>query len=300
MAPRAIERNRTRIGSESHEPGLTTYYAEIHKVPMINADEEKKLRRAGQLNRLIEANLRLVVSIAKRYVNKGLPLSDLIQEGNLGLHRAAEKFDPERGYKFSTYASPWIRQGVIRALLDDGRTIRLPVNLQARIDRYWKAYQELELVFGREPKVEEVAAEIKFDPDYCQVLVSYGQNIASLDVPRIGSDGDEYTWYDTFSDPRDSVQERMDSLERANLIQEVQKALAELPAEEREALVLKLRLDASTEIDPKIQGRERTFKEIAETINMSRQAVTNRVDQAIKTLRQPRYAARLRGYLPEA
>ena len=167
---------------------VKTYLKEIGRVPLLSAEEESALARAAQAGdedarrRLSEANLRLVVSVAKRYAGRGLPFLDLIQEGNLGLMKAAEKFEPDRGFKFSTYATWWIRQSITRAIADQGRTIRIPVHLVEHINRVRKTAGELLRKNGREPTAEEIAVRLEMEPDRVrEEVIRVRQNGYSVD-----------------------------------------------------------------------------------------------------------------------
>ena len=183
--------DETQLGQLEHELSaegvalddpVHTYLKEIGRVPLLTAQQEADLARAAQAGdadarrALSEANLRLVVSVAKRYVGRGLPFLDLIQEGNLGLMKAAEKFEPERGFKFSTYATWWIRQSITRAIADQGRTIRIPVHLVENINRVKKTAGELLRKNGREPTVEEIAVQLDLEPDRVRELLQLAQD----------------------------------------------------------------------------------------------------------------------------
>ena len=176
---------------------VKTYLKEIGRVPLLSADEEAELARAAQAGdeearqRLSEANLRLVVSVAKRYAGRGLPFLDLIQEGNLGLMKAAEKFEPDRGFKFSTYATWWIRQSITRAIADQGRTIRIPVHLVESINRVKKTAGELLRKNGREPTAEEIAAQLEMEPARVRELLQLAQEPVSLETP-VGEEEDAH------------------------------------------------------------------------------------------------------------
>jgi RNA polymerase primary sigma factor len=176
---------------------VKTYLKEIGRVPLLSAEEEAALARAAQAGdedarrRLSEANLRLVVSVAKRYAGRGLPFLDLIQEGNLGLMKAAEKFEPDRGFKFSTYATWWIRQSITRAIADQGRTIRIPVHLVESINRVKKTAGELLRRTGREPTAEEIAAQLDMEPARVRELIQLAQDPISLETP-VGEEEDAH------------------------------------------------------------------------------------------------------------
>ena len=176
---------------------VKTYLKEIGRVPLLTAGQEMALAKAARAGdadarrALSEANLRLVVSVAKRYAGRGLPFLDLIQEGNLGLMKAAEKFEPERGFKFSTYATWWIRQSITRAIADQGRTIRIPVHLVESINRVKKTAGDLLHKNGREPTVEEIAAALDMEPDKVRELLQLSQEPISLETP-VGEEEDAH------------------------------------------------------------------------------------------------------------
>ena len=198
--------DETQIGRLEHELSaegvalddpVKTYLKEIGQVPLLTAEQETELARAAQAGdedarrHLSEANLRLVVSVAKRYAGRGLPFLDLIQEGNLGLMKAAEKFEPERGFKFSTYATWWIRQSITRAIADQGRTIRIPVHLVESINRVKKTAGDLLRKNGREPTVEEIAVRLDMEPARVRELLQLAQEPISLETP-VGEEEDAH------------------------------------------------------------------------------------------------------------
>src|SRR5437868_3399352 len=177
------------------DDAVRTYLKNIGKVRLLTKEDEVRLARRSESgdmaakNALIEANLRLVVSIAKRYTGRGLTLLDLIQEGNLGLIRAVEKFDWRRGFKFSTYATWWIRQAITRALADQSRTIRIPVHMVERMNRVSRVTRNLAQTLGREPTIEEIAKQVEMTPDQVEDILKLGQEPVSLEAP-VGADGD--------------------------------------------------------------------------------------------------------------
>ena len=198
--------DETQIGRLEHELSaegvalddpVKAYLKEIGRVPLLTAEQETELARAAQAGdedarrKLSEANLRLVVSVAKRYAGRGLPFLDLIQEGNLGLMKAAEKFEPERGFKFSTYATWWIRQSITRAIADQGRTIRIPVHLVESINRVKKTTGDLLRKNGREPTAEEIAVQLDMEPDRVRELLQLAQDPISLETP-VGEEEDAH------------------------------------------------------------------------------------------------------------
>ena len=196
--------DETQIGELEHELSaegvalddpVKAYLKEIGRVPLLTMEQELELARAAQAGdadarrKLSEANLRLVVSVAKRYAGRGLPFLDLIQEGNLGLMKAAEKFEPDRGFRFSTYATWWIRQSITRAIADQGRVIRIPVHLVESINRVKKTTGELLRKNGREPTAEEIAVRLDMEPDRVRELLQLAQDPISLETP-VGEEED--------------------------------------------------------------------------------------------------------------
>ena len=222
---------------------VKTYLKEIGRVPLLAAEEEAALARAAQAGdedarrRLSEANLRLVVSVAKRYAGRGLPFLDLIQEGNLGLMKAAEKFEPNRGFKFSTYATWWIRQSITRAIADQGRTIRIPVHLVESINRVKKTAGELLRRTGREPTVEEIAAQLDMEAARVRELLQLSQDPISLETP-VGEEEDAHL-EDFIRDDEAGIP--ADEAGRQLLRRELMTVLKSLtPREERAASVAEL------------------------------------------------------------
>jgi RNA polymerase primary sigma factor len=189
------EKRRMLDLSEIANDSVRMYLSEIGRVPLLTGDEEKKLARRitkGDMSAkqyLAEANLRLVVSIAKKYIGRGLSFLDLIQEGNIGLFRAVEKFDPERGFKFSTYATWWIRQAITRAIADQARTIRIPVHMVETINKLTHTQRRLAQELGREPTVEELSAEMDLDIKKVRHIKKISQDILSLEAP-VGAEED--------------------------------------------------------------------------------------------------------------
>ena len=220
---------------------VKAYLKEIGQVPLLSAEEEQTLARAARAGdadarrRLSEANLRLVVSVAKRYAGRGLPFLDLIQEGNLGLMKAAEKFEPDRGFKFSTYATWWIRQSITRAIADQGRIIRIPVHLVEHINRVRKTAGELLRKNGREPTAEEIAVRLEMEPDRVRELLQLAQEPVSLETP-VGEEEDAHL-EDFIQDEEAGIP--VDEAGRQLLRRELMSVLKSLtPREER---VIKLR-----------------------------------------------------------
>ena len=230
---------------EHVEDAIRLYLREIRETPLLTADEEKDLAnryaagdRAAR-DRIIEANLRLVVSIAKRYGNHALPLIDLIEEGNLGLIKAVERFRPEKGFRFSTYASWWIRQAIERALVNQGRTVRLPVHVAGELSRMLRVSRDLEQELDREPTTREIATTLDKPVSYVQHLQELNTRSCSLEKP-LGADGD-YQLLDTLADTSDDTPfNRLDSQDVSG---QVASWIGSLSEHEREILRLRFGLD---------------------------------------------------------
>ena len=269
---------------------VKAYLKEIGQVPLLSAEEEQTLARAARAGdadarrRLSEANLRLVVSVAKRYACRGLPFLDLIQEGNLGLMKAAEKFEPDRGFKFSTYATWWIRQSITRAIADQGRTIRIPVHLVEHINRVRKTAGELLRKNGREPTAEEIAVRLEMEPDRVRELLQLAQEPVSLETP-VGEEEDAHL-EDFVQDEEAGIP--VDEAGRQLLRRELMSVLKSLTPREERVITLRFGLD---------DGRPRTLEELGKEFNVTRERIRQIEAKALRKLRHPSRAKRLRDYL---
>ena len=269
---------------------VKAYLKEIGQVPLLSAEEEQTLARAARAGdadarrRLSEANLRLVVSVAKRYAGRGLPFLDLIQEGNLGLMKAAEKFEPDRGFKFSTYATWWIRQSITRAIADQGRTIRIPVHLVEHINRVRKTAGELLRKNGREPTAEEIAVRLEMEPDRVRELLQLAQEPVSLETP-VGEEEDAHL-EDFIQDEEARIP--VDEAGRQLLRRELMSVLKSLTPREERVITLRFGLD---------DGRPRTLEELGKEFNVTRERIRQIEAKALRKLRHPSRAKRLRDYL---
>lgn len=269
---------------------VKAYLKEIGQVPLLSAEEEQTLARAARAGdadarrRLSETNLRLVVSVAKRYAGRGLPFLDLIQEGNLGLMKAAEKFEPDRGFKFSTYATWWIRQSITRAIADQGRTIRIPVHLVEHINRVRKTAGELLRKNGREPTAEEIAVRLEMEPDRVRELLQLAQEPVSLETP-VGEEEDAHL-EDFIQDEEAGLP--VDEAGRQLLRRELMSVLKSLTPREERVITLRFGLD---------DGRPRTLEELGKEFNVTRERIRQIEAKALRKLRHPSRAKRLRDYL---
>ena len=269
---------------------VKAYLKEIGQVPLLSAEEEQTLARAARAGdadarrRLSEANLRLVVSVAKRYAGRGLPFLDLIQEGNLGLMKAAEKFEPDRGFKFSTYATWWIRQSITRAIADQGRTIRIPVHLVEHINRVRKTAGELLRKNGREPTAEEIAVRLEMEPDRVRELLQLAQEPVSLETP-VGEEEDAHL-EDFIQDEEAGIP--VDEAGRQLLRRELMSVLKSLTPREERVITLRFGLD---------DGWPRTLEELGKEFNVTRERIRQIEAKALRKLRHPSRAKRLRDYL---
>jgi len=308
----------TRSDSGGSMDPIRMYLKEIGKVPLLTGEQEVTLakrveagvmaadaiadgkrtseelasleavERDGELakKQLVEANLRLVVSIAKRYVGRGMGLLDLIQEGNLGLIRAVEKFDYTKGFKFSTYATWWIRQAITRSIADQARTIRIPVHMVETMNKVLRTQRQMLQELGREPTVDEVAARVDLTPDRVRDIQRIAQEPVSLETP-VGEE-DDSSLGDFVEDPQ-AIAPAM-AAARALLTEAIEEALEEL--NDREKLVVRLRFGLD-------DGQVRTLEEVGKEFGVTRERIRQIESKTLAKLRHPTRAQRLRDYLEE-
>ncbi|WP_167958311.1 RNA polymerase sigma factor RpoD [Anaerosporobacter faecicola] len=274
----------------SVEDPVRMYLKEIGKVPLLSADEEISLAKRmeeGDENakkRLAEANLRLVVSIAKRYVGRGMQFLDLIQEGNLGLIKAVEKFDYTKGYKFSTYATWWIRQAITRAIADQARTIRIPVHMVETINKLIRVQRQLLQELGREPQPEEIAKVMKLPVERVREIQKISQEPVSLETP-IGEEEDSHLG-DFIQD--DNVPVPAEAAAFTLLKEQLVEVLSTLTEREQKVLRLRFGLD---------DGRARTLEEVGKEFNVTRERIRQIEAKALRKLRHPSRSRKLKDYL---
>lgn len=274
----------------STEDPVRMYLKEIGNVPLLSTEEEVELARRVEegdeeaKKKLIEANLRLVVSIAKKYVGRGMPFLDLIQEGNMGLMKAVDKFDYAKGFKFSTYATWWIRQAITRGIADTGRTIRVPVHMVETINKTLRMTRTLLQELGREPTPEEVAERLGVPVSRVREVLKISRDPVSLDTP-IGEEDDSHLG-DFIED--DSALSPADSAAFSMLREELSTALESLTDRERQVVQLRFGL---------IDGRARTLEEVGKEFNVTRERIRQIEAKALRKLRHPSRSKRLKDFL---
>ncbi|MBP3879928.1 MAG: RNA polymerase sigma factor RpoD [Lachnospiraceae bacterium] len=277
----------------SIEDPVRMYLKEIGKVPLLTADDEielsKQMEMGGEIGkkaqqRLAEANLRLVVSIAKRYVGRGMLFLDLIQEGNLGLIKAVEKYDYRKGFKFSTYATWWIRQAITRAIADQARTIRIPVHMVETINKLIRVSRQLLQELGREPTPEEIAKEMNMSVERVREILKISQEPVSLETP-IGEEEDSHLG-DFIQD--DNVPVPADAAAFTLLKEQLVEVLGTLTEREQKVLRLRFGLD---------DGRARTLEEVGREFNVTRERIRQIEAKALRKLRHPSRSRKLKDYL---
>jgi RNA polymerase primary sigma factor len=271
------------------DDAVRSYLKRIGKVRLLTKEDEVRLAKRVELNdmaaknALIEANLRLVVSIAKRYTGRGLTLLDLIQEGNLGLIRAVEKFDWRRGFKFSTYATWWIRQGITRALADQSRTIRIPVHMVERMNRVGRVRRSLIQKNGREPTPEEIATEVEMSVDQVEEILDLGREPVSLETPVGSAEGSDSRLADFIEDDlHDAPLEQVSNMLRDG---DLEDALMQLQGRERRVLELRYGLSS---------GEPMTLEAIGSEVGVTRERVRQIESRTLSKLKNSREAQRLK------
>ena len=273
------------------DDSVRLYLREIGKIPLLNSEEELKLAyeiKAGSKkakDKMAEANMRLVVSIAKRYVGRGLDLLDLIQEGNTGLLRAVEKFDPDKGFKFSTYATWWIRQAITRAIADQARTIRIPVHMVETINKLLRTQRRLTQELNREPSNEEIAKEMEIEVDKVEHIMKIKQDISSLDASI--RDDEEDSVLSDFIEDEDTITPEMSATNQL-LKEQVKEILSALT--EREQKILKLRFGLE-------DGKQHTLEEVGQEFSVTRERIRQIEAKALAKLRKHKDAKKLHDYI---
>jgi len=276
-------------GVSTDDP-VRMYLKEIGSIPLLSGEEEIELAKRIEQGdedakqKLAESNLRLVVSIAKRYAGRGMSFLDLIQEGNLGLIKAAEKFDYRKGYKFSTYATWWIRQAITRAIADQARTIRIPVHMVETINKIIRAQRALTQKLGREPSPQEIAKEVNMPADKVREVLKISQEPVSLETP-IGEEEDSHLG-DFIPDDNEPVP--AEAAEYAVLKEQLNEVLDTLTDREQKVLRLRFGLD---------DGRARTLEEVGKEFNVTRERIRQIEAKALRKLRHPSRSKKLKDYL---
>lgn len=275
------------------DDSVRLYLREIGKIPLLKADEELALAKKVQAgdkrakDKMAEANMRLVVSIAKRYSGRGLDFLDLIQEGNTGLLRAVEKFDPDKGFKFSTYATWWIRQAITRAIADQARVIRIPVHMVETINKLLRTQRRMTQELNREPTMEELSKELDMEPEKIEYVMKIKQDIHSLDA-GVGRDGDEEdSVLGDFIEDEDSATPE-ESASTQLLKEQVQAVLSTLSDREQKIVRMRFGLD---------NGKNHTLEEVGQEFAVTRERIRQIEAKALAKLRKHKDAKKLHEYL---
>lgn len=278
---------------DASDDSVRLYLREIGKIPLLNAEEELALAKKvvegdkRAKDKMAEANMRLVVSIAKRYSGRGLDFLDLIQEGNTGLLRAVEKFDPEKGFKFSTYATWWIRQAITRAIADQARTIRIPVHMVETINKLLRTQRRMTQELNREPTIEELGKELEMEPEKVEYVMKIKQDITSLDA-GVGRDGDdEDSVLRDFIEDEDSATPE-ESAASQLLKEQVQSILSTLS--DREQKIIKMRFGLEN-------GKSHTLEEVGQEFAVTRERIRQIEAKALAKLRKHKDSKKLHEYL---
>ena len=275
------------------DDSVRLYLREIGKIPLLSAEEEMDLARRivegdkKAKDKMAEANMRLVVSIAKRYSGRGLDFLDLIQEGNTGRLRAVEKFDPDKGFKFSTYATWWIRQAITRAIADQARTIRIPVHMVETINKLLRTQRRMTQELNREPTIEELSKELDMEPEKIEYVIKIKQDISSLDA-GVGRDGeDDDSVLQDFIVDEDTVSPE-DSASNQLLKEQVQEILSSLSDREQKIVRMRFGLD---------NGKNHTLEEVGQEFAVTRERIRQIEAKALAKLRKHKDAKKLYEYL---
>ncbi|HKS70121.1 MAG TPA: sigma-70 family RNA polymerase sigma factor [Ktedonobacterales bacterium] len=288
--PVVIDADPSDLGSMASSDSLRLYLREISRISLLSAQSELELARRvvrGERearNRLIEANLRLVVSIAKRYVGQGLALEDLIGEGNIGLIRAVGKFDPEKGFRFSTYATWWIKQAITRSILEGTRAVRLPVYIMEEVMRVKRVTRQLYQELGHEPTPHQIGAQLGIPGSRVSELLVWAEKVFSLDAPL--SDEEENSLADIIEDTQTAGPS--DATDRELLKDEVRRALDNLTQRERQVIELRFGL---------LDDRDHTLEEVGRKLKVTRERVRQIEERAIRKLRHPTSSRILKAYI---
>jgi RNA polymerase primary sigma factor len=285
--------NQGQYLDDASDDSVRLYLREIGKIPLLNSEEELALAQkvvAGDKrakDKMAEANMRLVVSIAKRYSGRGLDLLDLIQEGNTGLLRAVEKFDPDKGFKFSTYATWWIRQAITRAIADQARTIRIPVHMVETINKLLRTQRRMTQELNREPTIEELAKELEMEPEKVEYVIKIKQDITSLDAGVGRDEGEDDSVLGDFIEDEDTATPE-ESAANQLLKEQVQSVLSSLS--EREQKIIKMRFGLEN-------GKSHTLEEVGQEFAVTRERIRQIEAKALAKLRKHKDANKLHEYL---
>ncbi len=285
--------NNSQYFDDISDDSVRLYLREIGKIPLLSGEEELALAKKvvegdkRSKDKMAEANMRLVVSIAKRYSGRGLDFLDLIQEGNTGLLRAVEKFDPDKGFKFSTYATWWIRQAITRAIADQARTIRIPVHMVETINKLLRTQRRMTQELNREPTIEELAKELEMEPEKVEYVIKIKQDITSLDA-GVGRDGeDEDSVLGDFIEDEDGATPE-ESATNQLLKEQVQAVLSTLS--DREQKIIKMRFGLEN-------GKSHTLEEVGQEFAVTRERIRQIEAKALAKLRKHKDAKKLHEYL---
>ncbi|HEX6123721.1 MAG TPA: sigma-70 family RNA polymerase sigma factor [Ktedonobacterales bacterium] len=286
----AVETENDDLGNIAQSDSLRLYLREIARIPLLSAQREmelaQRIRRGDRIarNALIEANLRLVVSIAKRYAGQGLALEDLVGEGNIGLIRAVGKFDPDKGFRFSTYATWWIKQAITRAILEGTRAVRLPVYIMEEVMRVKRTTRQLYQELGREPTTSQIGERLGISGERVRELLIWAEKIFSLDAPL--SDEEENSLSDLIEDQHTAGP--AEQTDRELLREEIRRVLGNLTQREREVIELRFGL---------ADDHDHTLEEVGRILKVTRERVRQIEERAIRKLRHPQSSRILKEYL---